>query len=540
VFQVESAGMRKALADMKADRFEDIIALVALYRPGPMANIPVYNARKNGLANSETGEPESEWYLDPALEPILKETYGIIVYQEQVMQAAQLLAGYSLGDADLLRRAMGKKIKSEMDAQRSIFIKGALERGMQQNVADEIFDLLAKFADYGFNKSHAAAYALISYQTAYLKANYPVEFMAASMTLDMDNTDKLAEFRREAQRLGIKVEPPDINRSGTTFLVENGVIFYALAAIRGVGVQAVDALIAARAEGPFKHMGDLARRLPHRAVNKRTLEALAASGAFDGLEKDRARAFASIEPMMTMAQQAAEAAQGGMGDMFGGVADASVELRLPPYSTWTVDERLKREYEAVGFFLSGHPLDDYEMMLNRMKLMHWSDFGRSVKNGASTTKIAASVLGRTERRTKSGSKMGILSLSDPTGHFEAIVFSETLASLRDVLEPGKHVLLTLQGNLEGDEVRARILHAEPLDAVITKLGKGLRITLNHEKALSGVRQHLKEKGDADIAVLIKLDAVREVEIKLPGRYAISPQMAGTIRTLQGVEQVDMI
>src|SRR5919205_4468271 len=231
IFQVESAGMRKALVDMKADRFEDIIALVALYRPGPMANIPVYCARKLG----NDPEPQERWYLHPKLEPILKETYGIIVYQEQVMEVAKTLAGFSLGDADLLRRAMGKKIKSEMDAQRDRFVSGCLERGLSKASANEIFDLLAKFADYGFNKSHAAAYALIAYQTAYLKANHPVEFLAASMTLDLDNTDKLGEFRREAQRLGIRVEPPSINRSGVTFEVGEGTIRYALAAVKGVG-----------------------------------------------------------------------------------------------------------------------------------------------------------------------------------------------------------------------------------------------------------------------------------------------------------------
>jgi DNA polymerase-3 subunit alpha len=250
VFQVESAGMRKALVEMEADRFEDIIALVALYRPGPMANIQVYCARKLGKDEHN----KSSWYLHPKLEPILKETFGIIVYQEQVMQAAQELAGYSLGDADLLRRAMGKKIKAEMDAQRGRFVSGATERGLSKALADEIFDLLAKFADYGFNKSHAAAYALIAFQTAYLKANYPVEFLAASMTLDLDNTDKLSEFRREAQRLGIAVEPPSINRSGVVFDVAYdgtaGPIRYALAAVKGVGPPGHRGAVEARGTSP--------------------------------------------------------------------------------------------------------------------------------------------------------------------------------------------------------------------------------------------------------------------------------------------------
>ncbi|MDP3546973.1 MAG: DNA polymerase III subunit alpha, partial [Phreatobacter sp.] len=267
VFQVESAGMRKALVEMKASRFEDIIALVALYRPGPMANIPVYCARKHGLEKAE--------YPHPLLEQVLSETHGIIVYQEQVMQAAQILSGYSLGEADLLRRAMGKKIKAEMDKQRERFVSGCLANGITQGKADEIFDLLAKFADYGFNKSHAAAYALVSYHTAYLKANYPVEFMAASMTLDLSNTDKLSEFRREAVRLGIPVDAPSINRSGVHFDVAEGRILYALAAVKGVGAQAVEAVVEARGDRPFRDLGDFAQRINPRMLNRKTLENLA-------------------------------------------------------------------------------------------------------------------------------------------------------------------------------------------------------------------------------------------------------------------------
>ncbi len=257
VFQVESQGMRRALVDMRPDRFEDIIALVALYRPGPMANIPTYCARKHG-----DEEPE---YLHPMLEPILKETFGVIIYQEQVMQIAQVMAGYSLGDADLLRRAMGKKIRAEMEKQRAIFVAGAVKNGVPKGQADTIFELLAKFADYGFNKSHAAAYALVSYHTAYMKAHYPVEFLAASMTLELNNTDKLSEFRAEAQRLGIKVEAPNINRSGATFEVGDSTIYYALAALKGVGPQAVELIVRRAAQGRvhlarrFRRAGQSAR-----------------------------------------------------------------------------------------------------------------------------------------------------------------------------------------------------------------------------------------------------------------------------------------
>ncbi len=341
VFQVESAGMRKALIEMKADRIEDLIALVALYRPGPMENIPLYCRIKLGQ--------EKPSYLHPKLEPILAETHGIIVYQEQVMQVAQALSGYSLGEADLLRRAMGKKIKAEMDAQRGRFTEGAVERGLPRETATEIFDLLAKFADYGFNKSHAAAYALVSYQTAWLKANHPVEFIAASMTLDMDNTDKLAEFRRDAARMGITVEPPSINRCGATFDVADGAIRYALAAVKGVGRQAVESLVAARGDRPFRDLGDLARRLDPRAVNKRTLEALVAAGALDELEPDRARAQAAVDLVLATAARARDEASAGQSQLFGGGEEPFI---TPKAERWTMAEKLRREHEAVGFFLS--------------------------------------------------------------------------------------------------------------------------------------------------------------------------------------------
>src|SRR5690349_14900602 len=300
VFQLESQGMRRALLDMRPDRFEDIIALVALYRPGPMANIPTYCARKHGMEQPD--------YIHPKLEPILRETFGVIIYQEQVMQAAQILAGFTLGEADLLRRAMGKKIRKEMQAQRERFVSGAVERGVERKQADAIFDLLERFAEYGFNKSHAAAYALVAYQTAYMKANFPVEFLAATMTLDMGNTDKLAEFRAEAERLGIAVDPPSINRSAVDFEVDGNTIIYALAALKGVGKQAVEAIIDAREDRPFDDLADFADRINPRAVNKRVLESLVAAGAFDEFESNRARVFASVDTILARAQRSHDTA----------------------------------------------------------------------------------------------------------------------------------------------------------------------------------------------------------------------------------------
>jgi DNA polymerase-3 subunit alpha len=551
VFQVESQGMRRALVDMRPDRFEDIIALVALYRPGPMANIPTYCARKHG-----DEEPE---YLHPMLEPILKETFGVIIYQEQVMQIAQVMAGYSLGEADLLRRAMGKKIRKEMEQQRERFVSGAIARGIQRGQADTIFELLAKFADYGFNKSHAAAYALLSYHTAYMKAHHPVEFLAASMTHDMSNTDKLSEFRAEAQRLGIKVEAPSINRSGATFEVSDGTIYYALAGLKGVGAQAVELIVEARKDGVFTSLADFAARVNPRAINKRVIESLAAAGAFDALDSNRARVFAGAEAILAACQRSHEAATMGQNDMFGGAADAPT-IMLPQVEPWLPAERLRREYDAIGFFLSGHPLDDYAIVLKRLRVQSWAEFSRAVKTGATAGKVAATVVSRMERRTKTGNKMGIIGLSDPTGHFEAVLFSEGLAQYREVLEPGAAVLLQLGAELQGEDVRARVLHAEPLDDAAAKTQKGLRIFVRDTRPLESIAkrlqmpeagqggpgrgQHAKQApaggADGDVSLVMMLDLETEVEMKLPGRFKVSPQIAGAIKAVSGVVDVQTL
>ena len=538
VFQLESAGMRRALLDMQPDRFTDIIALVALYRPGPMANIPTYCARKHGL--------ETPDYIHPKLETVLKETFGVIVYQEQVMQAAQILAGYSLGDADLLRRAMGKKIRSEMQKQRSIFVKGCTERGIDKSQADAIFDLLERFAEYGFNKSHAAAYALVAYQTAYMKANYPVEFLAATMTLDMNNTDKLAEFRAEAERLGIEVAPPSINRSCVPFEVDGNTIIYALAALKGVGGQAVESIVEARGDKPFADLADFSQRINPRALNKRVLESLAGAGAFDAFEENRARVFAGSDVILRQAQHAHESASVGQNELFGG-GDTREPIILPQVEPWLPPERLQRERDAVGFYLSGHPLDDYAVVLKKMRVQSWADFSQAVKSGITAGRVAATVVSRMERRTRTGSKMGIIELSDPTGTYEAVIFSEGLAEYRDLFEPGSALLLLLSAEVQGDEVRARIQSAEPLDAAAANLHKGLRVFLRDDKPLEAVAKRLEPvartaapNGDGEVSMVLQLAEGTEVEVKLPGRFKVSPQIAGALKAVPGVLQVEAL
>ncbi|MDP1869589.1 MAG: DNA polymerase III subunit alpha, partial [Bradyrhizobium sp.] len=444
---------------------------------------------------------------------------------------------------------------------RAIFVAGAMKNNVPKGHADTIFELLAKFADYGFNKSHAAAYALVSYHTAYMKAHYPVEFLAASMTLDLSNTDKLSEFRAEAQRLGIKVEAPSVNRSGATFEVSDNTIYYALAGLKGVGGHAVELIVEARKEGLFTSLADFAARVNPRAINKRVIESLAAAGAFDGLDANRARVFAGAEAILSACQRSHEAATMGQNDMFGGAADAPT-IMLPQIEPWLPAERLRREYDAIGFFLSGHPLDDYAMVLKRLRVQTWAEFSRAVKTGATAGKVAATVVSRMERRTKTGNKMGIMGLSDPTGHFEAVLFSEGLAQYRDVLEPGAAVLLQLGAELQGEDVRARVLHAEPLDAAAAKTQKGLRIFVRDTRPLESIAKRLSMPeagqggpargaqakpvavapggGDGDVSLVMMLDLETEVEMKLPGRFRVSPQIAGAIKAVSGVVDVQQL
>ncbi|MGA0394661.1 MAG: DNA polymerase III subunit alpha, partial [Rhodospirillales bacterium] len=382
VFQLESAGMRDVLRQLRATTIEDIIAVVALYRPGPMENIPSYIKRKHGEE-----EPD---YLYPTLEGILKETFGIMIYQEQVMQIAQELAGYTLGAADILRRAMGKKIKAEMDAQRESFVEGATGRGVPQDKASQIFDLVAKFAGYGFNKSHAAAYALVAYQTAYFKANYPVEFMAASMSLELNNTDKLNGFRQEIDRMDIPLLPPDINQSGVSFTVERqdneeGAIRYALAALKNVGSAAMQSLVSEREDnGKFSSIGDFAQRLDSRAVNKRQLENLVRSGSFDGLDKNRRKLHSSIENILRFASAATQDRESDQIGLFGEEASAAPDLAMPDIANWAPMDRMHEEFEAVGFYLSSHPLSVYGKSLERIKAVPYADLVRASQSGPVT------------------------------------------------------------------------------------------------------------------------------------------------------------
>jgi len=534
VFQVESAGMRKALIGMRPDCIEDIIALVALYRPGPMENIPVYNARKHGEEEIES--------IHPKIDYLLKETQGVIVYQEQVMQIAQVLSGYSLGEADLLRRAMGKKIKAEMDMQRARFVTGSVENGVSKPQSDLIFDLLAKFANYGFNKSHAAAYAIVSYQTAYLKAHYPVEFLAASMTLDMSNTDKINDFRQDAMRLGIEVIPPSVQTSFRQFETGDNRIYYSLSAIKGVGEAAVDHIVSVRGDEPFASLEDFCLRIDPKLLNRRVFESLICAGAFDCFGYDRAELVGGLDRILGFAQIAQANKVSGQSDMFGaGAATGPEKISLPAYAPWLASEKLHREFQVLGFYLSAHPLDTYNELLAKIRVQTFADFSASVKKGATAGRLAGTVTSKQERKTRTGNKMGIVAFSDSTGQFEAVLFSEALNQYRDLLEAGKSLVITVQAEERPEGIGMRIQTLQSLEERSLQLQKALRVYVRDSGPLRSIAAHLNTRGDGLVSfVVIKENGQREIEVELNEKYRITQEIAAALRTAPGVIDVELV
>ena len=533
VFQLESSGMRDVLRQMRPDAFEDIIALVALYRPGPMDNIPKYIACKHG-----TEQPD---YLHPSLIDTLKETFGVIIYQEQVMQIAQVLAGFSLGSADLLRRAMGKKIKAEMAAQEKAFVNGAMQNGVTKVDAARIFELVAKFAGYGFNKSHAAAYALVAYQTAYLKANYPVEFLAASMTLDMGDSDKINAMRQELDRLSIQLLPPDINRSDAIFSVERlaegrRAVRYALAAIRNVGVAATETICAARRQGgAFADPFDLAARLDARAVNKRQLENLIKAGAFDGIEPNRRRLFDAAELLVRYAAVSAESRVSKRDSLFG--AATGVEAArpvLPALPDWPPLERMMNEYEAIGFYLSAHPLDGCSGALARLGATPLDGVAAAVERGLVRLRVAGVVLGKQERGA-AGQRFAFIRISDTTGSHEVAVFRESYAEARELIEPGRSVLITATARVDGGAVKLTAQTIEDLGPRLAGQMNGLEIRLRDIGPLKSLSDLVKKAkpGKARLSLLIERGD-EEISIDLANSFGLTPAMRAEIAAIPGV------
>ncbi len=531
VFQLESAGMRDAVRAMRADRFEDLIALVALYRPGPMAMIPTYCARKLGK--------EAVEYLHPLMEPILKATFGVITYQEQVQQIAKDMAGFTAAAADLLRRAMGKKIQKEMDARREDFVKGALVNDIGPELANKIFDACAKFAEYGFNKSHSAPYAYISYQTAYLKANFPVEFLAASMTLDMGNTDKLMLLKQEVQRLKLPIVAPSVNASGVEFGVKNGAVVYSLAALKNVGGGAVQHMVEKREEGgPFKSLADFARRVDAKALNRRAMESMVKAGAFDALSPNRAQVFEAIDQIIGLSNRASNEQAAGQNDMFSGGAVSAPELSLPKRDSWLPMEKLAQEFEAVGFYLSGHPLDEYASSLRRMRVDTYAEFAHKAKtDGTKAARIAATVTHRQERRSKAGNRFAFIGFSDPTGQFEAICFSDTLTAARELLEPGTSLIVSVEADVEADEVKLRLQGVEALDKAAAAVVQGVQIFVRDASPIESISKRLERKGKAPVLLTLITESGREVDVSLGQNFVMTPQIKGALKAVNGVVDV---
>ena len=544
VFQVESSGMMDALKRMKPTCIEDIVALVALYRPGPMENIPTYCEVKNGQKELES--------VHPLIDHILEETQGIIVYQEQVMQIAQVMAGYSLGGADLLRRAMGKKIAEEMAKERPKFEKGAQENGVEKKKASEVFDLLEKFANYGFNKSHAAAYAVVSYQTAWLKANHPVEFMAGVMNCDIHLTDKLGVYFEEVRkRLDLPWVPPCVNRSDATFKVVEGALVYALGALKNVGVEAMKLITEGRmvdgVERPFSTLFDLARRVDIKRVGKRPLEMLARSGAFDQLDPNRRRVFDALDGLVGYSAAIHEQKRSNQVSLFGEAGDDLPEPRIVPMDDWLPAERLSEEFKAVGFYLSGHPLDDYMGALKRKDIKTLDQVHERAERGAHVAKLAGVVAGVQIRKSARGNRFAFAQLSDTTGGYEITIFSDTLEKAQDHLVTGAKVIVTVEATLESDQLKLLGRSIAPIDTVVADVGgMGLKIFVDDIDAVSAVASVLEGAGKAAQNVgrgpvqfcLMDSSLPGEVEIDLGQDFPVTPQIKGAIKSLMGVMEVE--
>jgi DNA polymerase-3 subunit alpha len=538
VFQLESQGMRDTLRQLRPNSLEEVTALISLYRPGPMDSIPAYVDCKAGR------KPLNVYH--PLLEPVLTDTYGVIVYQEQVMNIARIMAGYSLGEADLLRRAMGKKKKEEMDKQRERFASGAAERGVSVDLAETLFELMAKFSGYGFNKSHAAPYALIGYQTAWLKANTPVEFFAASMSLDLSNTDKLAVFYQDAKRFGVKVRSPDVNLSSADFDVKDGEVLYALGGIRNVGLQAMEHVVEVRRQGgPFRDILDFVERVDPKQVNKRAFETLARAGAFDSLNPNRAQLMAAADMLVSYGQSVASGRASDQNNLFADTTHATDAQRkkMPKVDSWTPTERLDEELAAVGFYLSGHPLDDMVEALRRKRTDLLADVIPKAEAGSEAFRMAGVVRRRQERASQSsGEKFAFVTLSDPTGEYEVLFPPESLRKCREILEPGKVVVIKVRAKAKDGEVRFFGDDAEPVEKAIENAVAGLRVHLAPRSAeIEALKKRLETSSNVrggEIILVAAIEGGREIEMKLPGRFTLDGAVRGALKTAPGVVFVE--
>ena len=496
LFQLESAGMREAIKQMKPNKFDDIIALVALYRPGPMSNIPIYNDCKNGIK-----EPD---YIHPTLKEILTPTYGIIIYQEQVMQIAQTLAGFTAGEADILRRAMGKKKKAELDKQKERFINGALKNGIAKDVANFVFTKIEPFAQYGFNKSHAAAYALIAYQTAFLKTYYKEDFIAATMSTELTNTSKLREFVEELKKLKIKIIKPSINKCFSDFKAINGKIVYGLGAIKNVGYEAISNIINEREKnGTFKSFVNFINRVNAKDVNKLQLEGLVKAGVFDEFDRDRNKILNSIPKILQKIKNINDDKENHQSNLFGDQEGDQTEFEFLPSKQWTQKELLSEEFKSIGFYLTNHPLNEFEEIFNQLNICSYYQFYENEKNEGL---VAGTIMSIQEKKSAKGTPYAIVKFSDKQAEFELFLFAEILISNREKLKESESFVLTLQKDkISGDNTKKRINVKKVLnlDDVINKPYSKVTIELKKDYDLDEIKKLLSIKGETEINLVIK-------------------------------------
>ena len=495
LFQIESSGMREALIQMKPNHIEDIIALVALYRPGPMSNIPTYNDCKHGRQ-----EPD---YLHPLLEEILKPTYGVIIYQEQVMQIAQKLSGFSAGQADILRRAMGKKKRAELEKQKQNFIAGAVNKGISKDVAASIFLKIEPFAEYGFNKSHAAAYAIISYQTAFLKTYYPKEFIAASMTMDISNQNKLSEFYEELKRLNVEIIRPDINECFADFRTDGEKFYYALGAIKAVGFEAISNIVEERKKnGKFKSISNFLDRVNPKDINKLQLEGLVKAGAFDKLNSNRQSLFNSIPNFIVKSKNIFENKFANQIDLFGENENQENEIILK-IDDWKFEERLSKEFQALGFFISDHPINQYKEIFDDYNIVDYHKFNNN--DDFIESNIAATLLKVQERKTAKGNSYAVLKLTDLTSVFEIFIFSDILNINRELLKEGESLILTLAKSISNEDNRFKRINVNKIASlknILTKPINEITFNLKSLKELEQISKFLDTNGDTLINIKV--------------------------------------
>ena len=521
LFQVESAGMREALMQMKPNHIEDIIALVALYRPGPMSNIPVYNDCKHGRQTPD--------YLHPLLEDILKPTYGVIIYQEQVMQIAQKLSGFTAGEADILRRAMGKKKRAELEKQKQGFIAGALKNGISKDVAASIFLKIEPFAEYGFNKSHAAAYAIISYQTAFLKTYYPKEFFAASMTMDISNQNKLSEFHEELKRININVVRPDINKCYADFKFDEENFYYALGGIKSVGFDAISNVVKERlANGEFKSINDFLNRVNPKDINKLQLEGLVKAGAFDNIEKNRQALFNSIPNFILKTKNIHENKAANQIDLFGADEEQDNEIILN-MEDWKFEDRLSREFEAVGFFISDHPLNQFKEIFDDYKIVDYIKFNSD--DNIKDANIAATLLKISERKTAKGNSYGVIKFTDLTSVFELFIFSDILELNREILIEGNSLIITLIKTISNDENRLKRINVQKIASLKDLFNKPVsEIAFNIKTVddIEKISKLLNEEGTTEVKINLETND-NNISFKLKNRRLIDRKAINLLR-----------